>query len=60
MKKEIIQVNKNTETICCDGGQDSLGHPAVYYTFNGDNKIICSYCSKIFVKEKDLGDTKNV
>ena len=24
----------------------SLGHPAVYYTFDESNKIICSYCGK--------------
>ena len=57
---EIITVDSNTKTICCDGGQDGLGHPAVYYTFNGENKIICSYCSKTFVKKKDLEDNKSV
>ena len=34
MQEEIIKVDVNIETICCDGGQDGLGHPAVYYTFN--------------------------
>ena len=57
---EIITVDSNTETICCDGGQDGLGHPAVYFTFNEENKIVCSYCSKTFVKKKDLEDNKNV
>ena len=59
-KIEIITVDTGTETICCDGGQDELGHPAVYYTFNGVNKIICSYCSKTFVKKNKLEDIKNV
>ena len=53
MKEEIIQVNKNTETICCDGGQDSLGHPAVYYTFDQSNKVVCSYCGKTYIKEQE-------
>ena len=57
---EIVMVDLETETICCDGGQDELGHPAVYYTFNGGSKIICSYCSKTFVKKKNLEDIKNV
>jgi uncharacterized Zn-finger protein len=48
---EIIEIDQNTETICCDGGQDDLGHPAVYYTFNSQNKIICDYCGKIFIKK---------
>ena len=38
----IVKVDLKTETICCDGGQDSLGHPAVYYTFNQSNEIVCS------------------
>ena len=59
-KAEIITVDPSTETICCDGGQDGLGHPAVYYTFNGENKIVCSYCSKTFIKKKNLEDIKNV
>ena len=57
---DIVKVDSNTETICCDGDQDGLGHPAVYYTFNGENKIICSYCSKTFVKKNNLEDITNV
>ena len=48
--EEIIEVVSTTETICCDGGEDSLGHPAVYYTFDRNNKIVCGYCGKTFVK----------
>ena len=55
-----VEVDSDIETICCDGGQDGLGHPAVYYVFNDKNKIICGYCSKIFVKNKDLENIKNV
>ena len=53
MEKEIIEVDINTETISCDGGQDSLGHPAVYYTFNQSNQIVCGYCGKTYIKEKE-------
>jgi|TARA_B100001245_G_C22581864_1_gene289194 uncharacterized Zn-finger protein len=49
---EIVKVDLETETICCDGGKDSLGHPAVYFTFDSQNKIICNYCGKIFIKEE--------
>ena len=37
--EEIEKVPANTETICCDGGQDGLGHPAVYYSFNNQDKV---------------------
>ena len=52
MDEEIVEVPKDTENICCDGGQDSLGHPAVYYTFNNTNKIICGYCGKKYIKKE--------
>ena len=55
-----VKVDPNIETICCDGGQDELGHPAVYYTFDNENKIVCGYCNKTFVKKKYLEDIKNV
>ena len=51
--EEIEKVSSNTETICCEGDQDSLGHPAVYYTFNQSNQIVCGYCGKTYIKEKE-------
>ena len=47
------KVDPNIETICCDGGKDGLGHPAVYYTFDQSNKIICGYCSKTYIRDKN-------
>ena len=52
-EKEVIKVEANIKTICCDGGQDSLGHPAVYYTFNQSNEIVCSYCGKKYIKNSE-------
>tara|TARA_Y100000996_G_C22400129_1_gene592789 strand:- start:594 stop:761 length:168 start_codon:yes stop_codon:yes gene_type:complete len=49
---DIIKIDSDTETICCDGGQDGLGHPAVYYTFDNKEKIICSYCGRTYIKEE--------
>ena len=59
-KDNIVKVDPDIETICCDGGQDGLGHPAVYYTFNNENKIVCSYCSRIFTKKINIEDIENV
>ena len=50
---EYVKVDSNTKTICCDGGEDSLGHPAVYYTFDQSNKIVCNYCGKTFIKDQE-------
>jgi len=53
MLDDIEKVRPNTETICCDGGQDGLGHPAVYYSFDNSNEIICGYCGKKYIKEQE-------
>ena len=53
MEDKITYVNKETANICCDGGQDSLGHPAVYYTFDETNKIVCSYCGKTYIRDQE-------
>ena len=45
-------VNPNIETICCDEGQDELGNPAFYYTFNNEKKIVCGYYNKTFIKKR--------
>ena len=66
MADDIVEVDPKTETISCDGGEDGLGHPAVYYTFNNENKIVCGYCGKTFIKKKSrnvqrvLGFKKNM
>ena len=53
MENEVVKIDPHTETICCDGGQDGLGHPAVYYSFDNQDKVVCGYCGKIFIKEKE-------
>jgi len=47
---EIVTVSADTEQVCCDGGQGPLGHPLVYYRFDGRARIECGYCDRIFVK----------
>ena len=46
------KVASNVETISCDGGQDGLGHPAVYYNFSESNEVVCGYCGKKYIKEQ--------
>ena len=47
---EIIEVDEDEETICCDGGDGPLGHPAVYYTFGSRAFVDCGYCGRRFVR----------
>jgi len=53
MLNDIEKVPANIETICCDGGQNGLGHPAVYYNFNESHEVTCSYCGKIYTREQE-------
>ena len=53
MEENITIVSPETETICCDGGQDGLGHPAVYYSFDNQDKVVCGYCGKIFIRKEE-------
>ena len=47
---ETISVPKNASQVKCDGGGGPLGHPAVYYTFDGKSQVECMYCDRVFVK----------
>jgi len=47
---EIIEVDPHTETVGCDGGDGALGHPKTYYSFGPNDKVICGYCDREFVK----------
>jgi uncharacterized Zn-finger protein len=49
---EIITVPRGTDSVSCDGGHTILGHPKVWYTFDGDQPYIeCRYCDRRFVRE---------
>ena len=47
---EEIIVSMDVDEVCCDGGNGALGHPQVWYSFNRNNRIVCGYCDRVFVK----------
>lgn len=47
---EIITVDTHATGVKCDGGNPALGHPAVYYSFDGKSSVRCLYCDRVFVK----------
>lgn len=51
-KPEVIKVDANIDSVSCDGGGGPLGHPLVYYTFQGQDSVECMYCDRVFVKKK--------
>jgi len=49
--KELQKVSSSI--VVCDGGDGVLGHPKVYLDMGKETKIICPYCSKLFVLDKN-------
>lgn len=49
---ETIIVDNDADGISCDGGGGALGHPKVYYSFDGQDRVECGYCDRLFVKER--------
>lgn len=45
-----LSVTVTTPRVMCDGGEGSLGHPAVYLSIRPDvGEVVCPYCSRRFV-----------
>ncbi len=49
---EIINVAPDVDQVVCDGGGGPLGHPQVWYNFDGRDHASCHYCGRKFVKNK--------
>lgn len=48
---EVIEVSADADEVRCDGGNGALGHPLVWYTFDGRDRVECSYCDRLFLKK---------
>lgn len=47
---EVLIVDDDADEVCCDGGSGAMGHPAVWYSFEGRSRVTCQYCDREFVK----------
>jgi uncharacterized Zn-finger protein len=47
---EIFLVPEGAHQVSCDGG-GALGHPKVYYSFDGGDEVVCGYCDRLFTKK---------
>lgn len=52
---EILLVPKDAHQISCNGGGGAMGHPKVYYTFDGQDQVTCGYCDRLFTKTNIVG-----
>jgi uncharacterized Zn-finger protein len=51
-RPETIQVDDDADQVSCDGGGGALGHPKVWYSFDGADSVECGYCDRLFTKER--------
>jgi len=47
---EILLVSADADHVSCNGGGGALGHPKVFYTFHGQDEVVCGYCDRLFTK----------
>ncbi len=52
IKNKELQVVPSPN-VACDGGGGALGHPKIYLDMGKEKKIVCPYCSKLFVLENN-------
>ena len=51
MSREIEHIETEMSVVKCDGGGGVLGHPVIYLNLGEEDKVICPYCRKGFVKD---------
>ena len=54
---ELIIVDNDVDEVSCDGG-GALGHPVVWYSFDGGDYVECAYCDRGFVKKRSKSKYK--
>lgn len=55
---ELIIVENDADGVSCDGGGGALGHPQVWYSFDGQDANECGYCDRLFVKKRSSAQYK--
>jgi uncharacterized Zn-finger protein len=48
---EVIEVSADADSVKCNGGNGALGHPVVWYSFDGKSQVECGYCDRLFLKK---------
>lgn len=52
---EILLVPADMRRVSCNGGGGALGHPKVWYSFEGQEAVTCGYCDRLFTKAERKG-----
>lgn len=49
---DVVEVDRDVETVGCDGGGGPLGHPMVYYPIGQQAEAVCGYCGRRFIRRQ--------
>ena len=41
------------DSAVCDGGCGAFGHPKVYMALDHTGRVTCSYCGRVFVRNRE-------
>lgn len=53
LQNDEMTIMTTESRVSCNGGGGALGHPQIWLTIGGDNKVTCPYCSRQFVKTNE-------
>jgi len=53
-EKPVIVTSRS---VSCDGGIGLAGHPNVYLNIGDENEVVCPYCSRVFILDRDFSDS---
>jgi uncharacterized Zn-finger protein len=48
--EDMAVIPTSQQRVSCNGGGGALGHPLVWLTLGTDDKVVCPYCSRTYVK----------
>lgn len=54
MRVFIQPIETSDVAVKCDGGGLPLGHPAIFLNLTREEKVVCPYCSQLFVKVETI------
>ena len=52
MPLEPEPIETDDPTVKCEGGGLPLGHPRIYLNLKEEGKVICPYCSQVFIQRR--------
>ncbi len=53
--KGVEKIFVGVKELQCMGARDPFDHPHVFLDMGGDNKVLCPYCSTLYIHDARVG-----